>query len=719
MSVNTFIDNHQFNTQYPIRLLSISLLQHANFYSGDSVVRMQIDLQSYDEVFTNQISGFYEKLKNLIPSLYEHHCSEGVPGGFFIRVKDGTLLGHVIEHVAIELQQLAGMNVGFGKTRQSPRRGIYNVVFRYVEPNAAILAGKAALHCINSLLTESPCDIMDIVRQLVCLREMHMPLPTIQIITTEAKKKHIPFFLFEHQQYYILGSGKYQKKLFHTCTPATQAIATAIANDRLLTFSLLRKHHLPTPSFQFVYSNLQLKNIYINNTQDLIALPRFRKNEPNCLLISPHHYPELFEYSSEQQWIVYPYRSSNILQFLIIDNACVGVVHLIPPRITGDGKRTILELIRSINQEEQRTTKKTSTLHTVPIDSETRMILHAMGLDYDSILDDGQTIILKILAQKQTGAYVKQVNNQVNDSLKQLAIRAAQVVGLDVAVIELHCFDYFDSYALSDAYITEIYPSPDFTMFHQPSSGEPIHVADKFLNYLFKNQTHIPLIAITGSSGKSTCARIIYQYIQQFKTIGGIYDHHLFINNSVTAELSEINSEAIQKLLLTQSIEMAVLEVPVETIIHYGLGYQFADFGIVLNVHQKHIEELELHDEDDLAYAKSVVAEEVHPQGWAILNADDPLVREMSSRTISRIAWVTRKKQYLNSDTYAYVHYNTIEIKQNGSYIDTIRVENSQLLNERNEVFESVAAAALLLCLSGHRPRDIEYFLNNHFDRYC
>lgn len=711
----------KYNTQNPIRLISINILRNANFYSGDSVIKMQIDLQSYNNVFTNQIPNFYEKLTSLIPSLYEHHCSEGRPGGFFIRVQDGTLLGHVIEHVAIELQHLAGMHVGFGKTRQTPREGIYNVVFRFTESEVGILAGISAIHCINNILLNESVSLLSIIEDLINLKNKFMPDQSVDLILNEARKQFIPFFCIENNQLFILGSGKYQKKIYRTLTPNLKAITANISNDRFLSFTLLQNAGLPVPDFKLVNSPNHLYSILKQEQIYYVVIPRYCSQSITALFIANDSTSaEAIDYifDKSEDFLIYHYSSKDVYHFLVIDSKCVAVVRITFPIIIGDGNRQILELLRQFYDYKLLKSKTYYELNIFSFDQETKNILLAHGINYNSILPKDLILLIKI--NKITGVVSENFTDIVHQDFKHIAQKAISVLNVDTGVVEIHCSDPSLPIKNSNAYITDIYEIPDLTVFHNPTKGTPINIARNHINYIFKNtaKTHIPLIAVTGSVGKSTFAKIIFRYFTNKNyLVGGLLENRMYIGKNKYEPIEFVNYKTIQNLLLQSEIELAIIEVPVESIIRHGLGYQFADYGIVLNVQNKHIEELELFDSDDLAYAKSVVAEEVNPNGWTILNADDTLVREMNSRIISQAAWFSKKNQKSYSRNYAFGDKKRIEISLHSKSPEIIYIENKKLIDENDNIFDSVIAAVLLLKIMKQNSRDIEIFLD-HFEKY-
>jgi len=612
-------------------------MQGANYFSAGNVVVLLLDLNEYDEVFTNQIPGFYTKLSSLLPSLIEHHCSVGKRGGFFIRVKEGTLLGHVTEHVAIELQTMAGMNVGFGKTRRTTKKGVYNVVVRYLDEEAGIYAVKSAVKLINSILKDKLFDVKKVVNNLIRIRERRLFGPSTQSVIDEAKKRKIPYFRLDKYNLVQLGTGKYLKQIRATLTSDTNFIAVETADDKYLTNSILSDAGLPIPN-TFIYNN-QLNIPF----EKFVIKPRFGNLGKGIAIKSKnedikYEIENASDYSSDV--LIQEFINGHTYRILVIDYKFVAATRIDPPKIKGNGKDTIKELIEKLNEDPHRGIGDKTPLTEVKIDEETLYILKANNLGLDSILEKDRIISLKNSPNLKQGGTSIDVTDVIHKDNIFVAERAARFIGLNVAGVDLIVSDIRKSIFAENGAIIEVNAAPDFRMHLMPMAGKRRNPAVNLLNMLFPPQkpNHIPLIAVTGTQGKEKAVQIISDALKYFGyKVGRYAKNELEINGFKFTKQKPF--AAVRSLLKDPTVDIAVVEVSLESILNDGLAYQFADFGIVLNVADSY-ENLDsyvyIRDLDDIAYAKSVVAEEVYDNGFTILNADDKFSYRMKKRIWSR-----------------------------------------------------------------------------------
>ncbi len=629
----------------PVKVEEFKILCGANYFSAGPIVLFRINLCDYDEVFTNNIPGFYERLKLILPSLYEHYCSVGKPGGFFKRVKDGTLLGHVIEHTAIELQTMAGMDVGYGKTRSTLKQGVYNVIFRFFDEEAGIYAGKAAVNIVNSILEEKDINIPEIIKNLTEIREKRMFGPSTQAIIDAASKREIPFLRLDDYNLIQLGTGRYQKRTRATITSDTSLIAVETADNKHLTTLMLKDAGIPV-----------LKTIKTNKLEEIIS---FQNSINQAIVIKPidsylgknstvnikseKDITDGFSLAGEfgDFVIAQPYlEDANSYRFLIIDFKFVAASELQPPKITGNGVSTIKELIDILNKEQDRLPGDKNKLTKVEIDTMTERIIKSKNYTLNTILSDGEKLILKNSGNPKLGGSSTNVTNNVHPFNVFLAERAAKVIGLNVAGVDFLSPNIEEPISENGGVVLEVNAAPDFRMHINPTDGEKIDVADNLTEMLFPKgvKTRVPLFSITGTAGKTICAYFIDYCLRREGNITGLTTSDgLFINNIQLMKGDMTFPEHVALVLKDPTIDCAILETSREGIIRNGLGYKFADFGIILNIYNEHVGQDDIKYIEDLAYAKSVVAEEVYDSGFTILNADLELVLEMRERLYSKI----------------------------------------------------------------------------------
>lgn len=716
MKTHEAILNNQKLSEGPLKLVHLRILEGANYFSGGPVVHLKVDLGDYDEVFTNDIPDFFEQLKIIVPSLIEHHCSEGVRGGFFTRVLNGTLLGHVIEHVAIELQSLAGMDVSYGKTRSSLQQGVYNIVFRFLDEYAGLYAAKASFSLVNSILTKQSVDLSRTIHELELIRESRLLGPSTQAIVYEIEKREIPWLRLDEYNLIQIGTGSFQQRIRATLTPSTSLIAIETSQDRVLMAKMLADAGLPVPLF-FVSDDVHELSDFILKTPGKFFLRPRHRSIPFSKTLCVENEDELIKataliQSDREELMLQQSAHGKIFRLLVINGQCVGVAQIELPCIIGDGMQTIAQLMEKVNQEPDRRMGDKGKLSFVLADPETDLLLKLKNFDYQEILPEGYILTLKISPNPNNGSRSENVTDIVHVDYKNLAVRSVRVTGLDVAVVNMISEDLTVPFCKTNAVITDIQAAPNFRMYVSPSNGTPQAVEVPFVDFLLKEMryTHAPLISVTGSYGKTSCSDIIFRCLKGMGLRAGkATSDGLFLNEIQVRESGVDGNDPIRIMLRDPDTDVCIAETPVENILRFGLAYDKADYGIVLNISDNHLPENDISRMDDLAYAKSVVAESVREDGYAVLNADEPLILEMMSRIDSKTAFFSVNQSKSISDLIEDGH--PVLIYQNGLCVFWVGKkklsefdlsEKSSILNPSKQVpYESVMAAILVLLLHG------------------
>lgn len=639
LEVSKIVDQAFLN--HPIELLSHKTLIGANYFSGGQVIRFRLKLNEYDEVFTNQIEGFNEKLKSLMPSLEEHHCSMKQRGGLFMRMDEGTLLGHVMEHVAIELQNLAGMKVGFGKTRETKVKGVYNVVIRFFDEYAGIYAGKMAINILNHLLTNQSIEIEPIVQNLITIRERRMLGFSTQQIVNEAHSRGIPTLRLDRYNLVQLGTGCYRKVIRATITQQTSYLAVENTDDKYMTYRMLEEMSIPVPK-RITTSQINEALAFFHEIQKpLVVKPTkgYRGKRVNVHLDTEEKIIKAFFWAKtyDEDVIVQEFITGNTYRVLVIDGKFVAAVQLIAPFVVGDGVKTIQELIDELNAQPEREYGDKGKLSKVEIDEDTLKILDIKGYQLTSVLEKDKKLYLKNTGNMRLGATSVDVTDIVHPHTQFICERIARILNLDVTGIDIISPDIATPLQENGGRVIEINAAPDFRMHINPTVGTPRRVEKAFVNMLFPENSpfKIPVISITGSKGKTLLSEWLNKtFTSKNYRVGLLNKHGIFINNQHIQAADCANSHHVAMLLKDPTINFAIVETPVESILEYGLGYETAHIGIFLNLYddEQYLEFDHIRDLEDIAYAKSVVVEELDKEGFAIVNADQPLVLESYSR---------------------------------------------------------------------------------------
>jgi len=632
----------------PLVLESYKTLIGANYFSGAQVIRFRIRLNEYDDVFTNKIDGFNETLKKWVPSLVEHFCSMNEYGGFFMRMDEGTLLGHVIEHLAIELQNMAGMDVGFGKTRETKEKGVYNVVIRFFDEYAGIYTGKMALHIINSILTHQPCDIQKIVQNLILIREKRLLGFSTQQIVNEAEQRGIPTQRLDEFNLVQLGTGCYRKVIRATLTQNTSYLAVENTDDKYLTYRMLEEMGVPVPQRILTSKVKDALDFFHSLQKPVVIKPSngYRGKRVNVHLDTEEKIIKAFFWAQtyEMDVIVQEFVSGNTYRILVIDGKYTAAVQLIAPFIMGDGIKTIKELIDDFNANPEREFGDKGKLSKVDIDEDTLKIIDIKGYTLTSILEKDKKLFLKNSGNMRLGSTSVDVTEQVHPYNRFVCERISKVLHLDVTGVDIISKDIAISLHENEGRVIEINAAPDFRMHIHPTVGISRPVQKLFVDMLFPDNTPsaIPLISVTGSKGKTFYTQLLNAVIAQRGNVVGLLNSNgIFVNGQHLRQVDTSDSQNVRIILKDPSVNFAIIETPVESILNHGLGYRYANIGVILNLEEQDIYYTYDHirDMEDVAYAKSVVVEEIDINGYAILNADYPLILDAQERIDVKTAY--------------------------------------------------------------------------------
>lgn len=634
-----------------LKIVDIKALHGAGYFSGRPVIVLRLDLGKFDEVFTNEIDGFYENLKAVLPSLEEHHCSIGEKGGFFQRVRNGTLLGHVTEHVAIELQTLAGMDVSYGKTRSTATQGVYNVVFRFFDEMAGREAARAAVDLVEGAVAGKPFPVQETVDRLVEIRESRLLGPSTQAIIDEAARRGIPWFRLDDYNLVQLGTGRYKKTIRATVTSDTSQIAVETAADKFLTATMLSESGVPVPPLFKTDDPEAAVAFFLSLGVPAAIKPSVGKLGEGVSLDvdSPAAVRRAVALALEHDGaaVVQPCLEGDSFRLLVIDFRFVAAVRLTPPVVTGDGTSSVAELVDALNSDPDRGIGDKSRLTRVDIDAGTVRLLRERDLTPDSVLPEGLSLALKSSGNPKLGGSSEDVTDLVHPVNRMLAERASRTLGLNAAGVDIVAPRIDRSILENPGAVIEVNAGPDFRMHLTPSMGQGRDVARPFVEMLFpeSEKTRVPVFAVTGSAGKTTTVELIDHCLRaEGWRVAAASSRGLHVSGEPLIRGDVTGHESASMALRDALIDCAVIEVPVETIVNRGLGYEFADFGIVLNVVDEGLVLDSVEGPEDVAYAKSVVAEQVYDEGYSILNADSELVLEMRGRLYSRLVLFSTRR---------------------------------------------------------------------------
>ena len=651
-----------------MRLTEARVYRGPNLYGYRPVIRWILDLEELEQHPTSRLPDFADRLIALIPTLYDHDCSYGEPGGFIRRLRDGTWLGHVAEHLAIELQCLAGTPVTYGKTRSTGAKASeYYVIYSYGEERVGLAAGRLALRLIQHLLPEElrgisgldllpardddaddeqPFDFHAELDELIVLAGNLALGPSTQSLVDEARRRRIPWLRLDDQSLVQLGYGKNQQHIRAAVTGRTSQIAVDTASDKELTNQLLGDVGIPVPRSILVRSADAAVAAAERIGYPVVTKPLdvSHGRGVSLSLLAADHVRWGYEIAAEYRGsvLVESFLPGRDYRVLVVNDQVVAVAERVPAHVVGDGSHTIAELIETTNQDPRRGIGHEKVLTRITINEQAERLLEQAGYTLDKVLAAGEVFFLRATANISTGGTAIDRTNEIHYDNIEIARRAARVIGLDIAGVDVITPDIAQPLREVGGGIVEINAGPGLRMHLQPSEGTPRNVAKPIIAMLFPSdaESRIPILSVTGTNGKTTTARMVAHILKLtgkrvgLTTTDGIYiDGELYMRGDMTGPWSA------RMVLKDSTVDAAVLETARGGIVREGLGFDRCDVGAVLNVQADHLGLGGIHTLRELAKIKSLPVEVVHRRGTSVLNADDPLCVDMRDRAGGRIAF--------------------------------------------------------------------------------
>ena len=637
-----------------MKILRTQTLRGPNYWSirRDKLIVMRLDLEDLAEKPSNEIPGFYEGLIDVLPSLVEHYCSPGYRGGFFERVRTGTYMGHIIEHIALELQELAGTPVGFGRTRSTSTPGVYNVVFEYVEEQAGRYAGRAAVRLCQSIVDTGTYPKEELAQDLADLRDLcnNAALgPSTETIVKEAQARNIPWLLLSARAMVQLGYGVHQKRIQATLSSFSGILAVELACDKEGTKTILKDGGIPVPRGTVIQYLDELSAAIEEVGGFPIVIKPLDGNHGRGISIDVKTQQEAEEAydlasaaSKTRSVIVERYYKGSDHRILVINGKVAAVAERIPAHVVGDGRSTIEELIEITNQDPNRGDGHANVLTKITIDKTALNVLGKQGYELTSILAHGEIAYLRATANLSTGGIAVDRTDEIHPENVWIAQRVAKLIGLDIAGIDVVTDDIRKPLKEVDGVIVEVNAAPGFRMHVAPSRGLPRNIAAPVIDMLFPPGTpsRVPILAITGTNGKTTTSRLISHICRQTgKVVGFTTTDGVYIDDYLVEKGDNTGPYSASMILKDPTVEIAVLETARGGILRSGLAFNQCDVGVVLNVAADHLGIGDIDTIEQMAKVKSVVAEVVSAEGYAVLNADDPLTVGMAEKVKGRVAY--------------------------------------------------------------------------------
>ena len=630
-----------------MRIAEIKVLRGPNYWSvrRPKLIQMKLDLEEMEQKPSNIIPGFRERLEKMFPSMIEHRCSVGERGGFFQRVEEGTWMGHVIEHIALEIQTLAGMDTGFGRTRGTGVDGEYYVVFSYMEEDAGVYAAKAAVKITQALIDAATYSLEEDIQKLRVIREDTRLGPSTGCIVDEAAKRNIPYIRLNKQSLVQLGYGVHQKRIRATIASTTSNIAVDIACDKEETKLLLEAAEIPVPRGTVVRTEEGLQEAVEKFKYPLVIKPiDGNHGKGNTTNITTWEQAVKALDAAKvygRNVIVEKFITGYDFRCLVINNKFICAALRTPASVVGDGEHTIQWLIDDTNKDPRRGYGHEKVLTQITIDQFTQKMMDDGCFTLETIPKKGERVLLKPTANLSTGGTSTDVTDEVHPANIFMFERIAKIIGLDICGIDVMATDLRTPVSENGGAILEVNAAPGFRMHIEPAEGLPRNVAEPVIDMLFPKGSigRIPIIAVTGTNGKTTTTRLTAHIAKSAgKKVGYTTSDGVYIQNQMMMKGDCTGPISSAFVLKDPTVDFAVLECARGGILKSGLAFQHCDVAVVTNVAADHIGLGGINSVDQMAKVKAVVPETVFPHGFAILNAEDDLVYAMKEGLNCNIA---------------------------------------------------------------------------------
>ena len=645
-----------------MKILEQRVYRGPSLYAHFPVMRLTVDLSALEEWPSAKIPGFVEGLLGALPTLAEHTCSVGSEGGFIRRLREdgGTWLGHVLEHVTIELQQRTGAKVTFGKTRGTGTPGHYHVVFEFEEERVGEAAWKLGLRLLDDLLPDElraePRDpefrFEESLHDLIDFAQRRQLGPSTGSLVRAAEERDIPWLRLNDHSLVQFGHGRYQKRIQATVTSETRHISVEIASDKEETNRILGDLGLPVPRQRLCRNAEQAVAEATRLGYPVVVKPLDANHGRGVTLgiRTPDEVRVAFDKAREhaRSVVVENYIEGFDHRMLVVNGQLVAVAKRVPGHVVGDGTHTIEELVAIVNTDPRRGVGHEKVLTRLELDHQAELLMARAGVDKDHVVPAGERFFLRATGNLSTGGTAIDLTDVIHPDNREMAVRAAKAIGLDVVGVDFITTDITQSYREVGGGICEVNAAPGFRMHVAPTEGKPRDVAGPVMDMLFPPGTpsRIPIAAVTGTNGKTTTARML-AHIHKLggHTVGLTTTDGVYIDGERTVSGDMTGPQSAQMVLRDPSVDMAVLETARGGLLRAGLGYRHCDVAAVLNVSADHLGLGGVHTLEQLAEVKRIIVEVA--RDCAVLNADDLLCLKMADHThAKRIAYVTKNPRH-------------------------------------------------------------------------
>ncbi|MCE0487635.1 cyanophycin synthetase [Ornithinimicrobium sediminis] len=633
-----------------LQIVESRVYRGPNIWNYEQAVHLVVDLGILEEYPSHTLPGFTEQVLEWLPGLGQHTCSRGRVGGFVERLQEGTWMGHVAEHLALQLQAEAGHDMRRGKTRMV--RGVpgrYNVIFGFLDERVGLAAGRLAVRMVNSAVAHDPdFDFATELDDFLRLAERTAFGPSTAAIIEEAQARDIPWLRLNTASLVQLGQGVHAQRIRATMTSRTGALAVDIAGDKALTNTLLSSAGLPVPASDTVRTEDGAVAVAERIGYPVVVKP-LDGNHGRGVGIDLRdevavraHWPTAHAQSRRGIMVVESFITGNDYRCLIVGGRMQAIAERVPAHVIGDGTHTVSELVETTNADPRRGVGHEKVLTRITVTDGAVELVRQQGYEMDDVPPEGEMVRLALTGNMSTGGISVDRTFDAHPENVEIAEEAARLIGLDVAGIDFICPDISAPVRETGGAICEVNAAPGFRMHTHPTVGEPQYIAKPVVDLLFPpgSPSRVPIVAVTGTNGKTTTSRMIAHIMKGLgRQVGMTSTDGIVIDERLVKRSDASGPKSARMVLQNPRVDFAVMEVARGGILREGLGYDRNDVAVVTNVAADHLGLRGIDTVEQLAAVKRVVVEAVPRDGFAVLNADDPNVREMRRHCSGGVVW--------------------------------------------------------------------------------
>lgn len=638
-----------------MEFLKVLALRGPNMWANFPVLEAWVDLGPLKDSPSTSIPGFNDRLMSWLPTMIEHQCSEGVRGGFFQRLREGTYPAHILEHVTLELQELLGMPIKYGRAREMKEdSSIYKVVVQYRVEEVGRACLYAARELVLAAMADRPYDLKGELQKLRDLAHEVALGPSTAAIVEAARKRGIPHRRLNSGSLIQLGQGARQRRILTAETDRTGAIAESIAQDKELTRTLLTAVGVPVPEGRPVADAEDAWEAARSIGHPVVVKPRYGNHGRGVAtnLSTREQVVAAYQNAKEQgdEVVVERFAPGDDYRILVIDGKVVAVSRREPAHVIGDGQRTISQLVEDVNTDPRRSDHHATALSKIVLDPVALEVLREQGYTPDSVPPQSERVLIRRNANLSTGGTASDVTDEVHPDVVARSIDAARVIGLDIAGVDIVAVDISRPLEEQGGVVVEVNAGPGLRMHLEPSSGTPRPVGEAIVDMMFSegDNGRIPLIAVTGVNGKTTTTRLIAHILRGTgKTVGMTNSDGIYVDSRRIETGDCSGPQSARAILLNPKVEAAVFEAARGGILREGLGFDKCDVAVVTNIGEgDHLGIAGIETLEKLALVKRTIVDVVQPTGTAVLKADDPWVEQMAPKCPGSVLFFCRDAEH-------------------------------------------------------------------------